>query len=51
MVSLAQMTVAGIAGYGIAVLGTSSSAEISLGWPWWVAVPAGASRSRRCAPR
>lgn len=39
MVSLAQMTVAGIAGYGIAVLGTSSSAEISLGWPWWVAVP------------
>ena len=39
MVSLAQMTVAGIAGYGMAVLGTSSSAEISLGWPWWVAVP------------
>ena len=39
MVSLAQMTVAGIAGYGIAVLGTSSAAEISLGWPWWAAVP------------
>ncbi|MGL6109521.1 MAG: branched-chain amino acid ABC transporter permease, partial [Rubrivivax sp.] len=39
MVSLAQMTVAGIAGYGIAVLGFSSSAEISLGWPWWVAAP------------
>ena len=39
MVSLAQMTVAGIAGYAMAVLGTSSSAEISLGWPWWVAVP------------
>ena len=39
MVSLAQMTVAGIAGYGIAVLGSSSSVEISLGWPWWVAVP------------
>ena len=39
MVSLAQMTVAGIAGYGVAVLGTSSAAEISLGWPWWVAVP------------
>ncbi len=38
MVSLAQMTVAGIAGYSIAVLGHSSSAEISLGWPWWVAV-------------
>ncbi len=40
MVSLAQMTVAGIAGYGVAVLGTSSYPEISLGWPWWVAVPA-----------
>jgi branched-chain amino acid transport system permease protein len=39
MVSLAQMTVAGIAGYGVAVLGTSSAAEISLGWPWWVAIP------------
>lgn len=39
MVSLAQMTVAGIAGYALAVLGTSSSAEISLGWPWWAAVP------------
>jgi branched-chain amino acid transport system permease protein len=38
MVSLAQMTVAGIAGYSLAVLGTSSYAEISLGWPWWVAV-------------
>ncbi len=33
------MTVAGIAGYALAVLGTSSSAEISLAWPWWVAVP------------
>jgi branched-chain amino acid transport system permease protein len=39
MVSLAQMTVAGIAGYAVAVLGNSSSPEISLGWPWWVAVP------------
>ncbi len=39
MVSLAQMTVAGISGYAMAVLGTSSSAEISLAWPWWVAVP------------
>ena len=39
MVSLAQMTVAGIAGYTVAVLGTSSSPEISLGWSWYVAVP------------
>jgi branched-chain amino acid transport system permease protein len=39
IVSLAQMTVAGIAGYALAVLGHSSSPEISLDWPWWVAVP------------
>lgn len=39
MVSLAQMTVAGVAGYMIAVLGTSSLPAISLFWPWWVATP------------
>ena len=39
MVSLAQMTVAGIAGYALAILGTSSTPTISLGWPWWLAVP------------
>jgi branched-chain amino acid transport system permease protein len=39
MVSLAQMTVAGVAGYMIAVLGTSSLPAISLFWPWWVAAP------------
>jgi branched-chain amino acid transport system permease protein len=38
MVSLSQMTVAGIAGYMVAIFGTSAVAEISLGWPWWVAV-------------
>jgi branched-chain amino acid transport system permease protein len=38
MVSLAQMTVAGLAGYGIAIFGTSSFPAISLGWPWWLAV-------------
>jgi branched-chain amino acid transport system permease protein len=37
MVSLAQMTVAGLAGYGVAIFGTSSVATISLGWPWWLA--------------
>jgi branched-chain amino acid transport system permease protein len=37
MVSLAQMTVAGIAGYTVAILGTSSTA-ISLGWPWPVTI-------------
>jgi len=39
MISLAQMTVAGIAGYMVAIFGTSSMPEISLGWPWWVVVP------------
>ena len=39
MVSLAQMTVAGLAGYMIAVLGTSSLPKVSLFWPWWAAAP------------
>ncbi len=38
MVSLAQLTVAGVAGYTVAILGSSGSAGISLGWPWWIAV-------------
>jgi branched-chain amino acid transport system permease protein len=38
MLSLAQMTVAGIAGYAVAIFATSGTAEISLGWPWWLAV-------------
>ncbi len=38
MLSLAQMTVAGIAGYIVAILGTSGTPEISLGWPWWLVV-------------
>lgn len=38
MVSLAQMTVAGIAAYMTAIFGTSSF-EVSLDWPWWLAVP------------
>lgn len=38
MISLAQLTVAGIAGYCVAMFGTNS-AELGLGWPWWVAVP------------
>ncbi len=36
IVSLAQMTVAGIAGYVYAMLG-SSGTPLSSGWPWWVA--------------
>ena len=38
MVSLAQMSVAGMAGYALAVLGVSGTAS-SLGWPWGVVVP------------
>src|SRR5688572_31881616 len=38
MVSLAQMTVAGIAAYTVSILGTSATA-LSLGWPWWLVVP------------
>jgi len=37
MVSLAQMTVAGIAGYMYAIFATSGS-DISLRWPWGLAV-------------
>jgi branched-chain amino acid transport system permease protein len=39
MISLAQMTVAGVAGYVVGILGTSAVAEISLKWPWWLVVP------------
>ena len=38
MVSLAQMTVAGVAGYMVAIFGTDS-AGLGLGWPWWVVLP------------
>ncbi len=49
MVSLAQMTVAGMAGYAVAILGTSSGTEISLDWPWWVAVPFAIAIATVCA--
>ena len=39
MVSLAQMTIAGCAGYLLAILGPSAITGISLGWPWYVAIP------------
>jgi branched-chain amino acid transport system permease protein len=38
MVSLAQMTVAGIAGYTVAILGSSGTA-LSLNWPLGVVIP------------
>ncbi len=39
MVSLAQMTVAGTAGYFFAIFGTSSEMSISLGWSPWLSLP------------
>jgi branched-chain amino acid transport system permease protein len=38
MVSLAQMTVAGFAGYVVAIFGVNGVPG-GLGWPWWLAVP------------
>jgi branched-chain amino acid transport system permease protein len=38
MVSLAQMTIAGVAGYLIAIVG-GNSLNAGLMWPWWAAVP------------
>src|SRR6188472_4120229 len=39
MVSLMQLTSAGFAGYMVAVIGVSGNANISMGWPWWLATP------------
>jgi branched-chain amino acid transport system permease protein len=40
MVSLAQMTIAGLAGYMVGILGVSGTTQVSLGLAWWIAVPA-----------
>ncbi len=39
MVSLIQMSVAALAGYMVAILGTSGIQTISLHWPWWLYIP------------
>ncbi|MFY0614267.1 MAG: branched-chain amino acid ABC transporter permease [Hyphomicrobiaceae bacterium] len=39
MVSLIQMTIAGLAGYMVAIFGDSAITSISLGWPWYVNIP------------
>lgn len=39
MVSLAQMTMAGFAGYMVAIFGDSAVVSISQGWPWYVSIP------------
>ena len=38
MISLAQMTIAGLAGYMVAIFGTAATNGVTLGWPWWLAV-------------
>ena len=41
MVTLSQMTVAGTAGYAVAVIGVAGTTtqSVNLGWPWYMAVP------------
>ena len=39
MVSLAQMSFAGLAGYLVAIFGDSAITAISQGWPWWITIP------------
>lgn len=41
MVTLSQMTVAGIAGYAVAIIGVAGTTtqSVNLGWPWYMAVP------------
>jgi branched-chain amino acid transport system permease protein len=39
MVSLAQLSIAGIAGYAVAILGPNSVGVLGLGWPWWLYAP------------
>jgi branched-chain amino acid transport system permease protein len=48
MVSLAQMTVAGIASYMFAIFATSGT-DISLRWPWWLAVILALAIATGCA--
>lgn len=39
MISMAQMALAGFAGYMIAIFGNSAIDTISQGWPWWIVIP------------
>ncbi len=39
MVSIAQMSFAGLAGYMVAIFGDSAITAISMGWPWYVTIP------------
>ena len=40
MVSLLQMSIAGMAGYMVAILGPSGVLTVSLGLSWWIVIPA-----------
>jgi branched-chain amino acid transport system permease protein len=40
MVSMAQLTVAGVAGYAVAILGPNGTGVLGLNWPWEIYVPA-----------
>ena len=39
MVSLAQITVAGVAGYAVAIFGVNATGLMGFGWPWWLVAP------------
>ena len=39
MISLAQITVAGIAAYTVAIFGSNNTGVLGFGWPWWIVVP------------
>ncbi len=39
MCQLAQITVAGIAGYMVAIFGANQTGGLGFGWPWWVVAP------------
>ncbi len=39
MVSLAQISVAGMAGYAVAIFGLNNSGVHGFGWPWWIVAP------------
>jgi branched-chain amino acid transport system permease protein len=39
MISLAQVTTAGIACYMVAIFGTNNTGVLGFGWPWWLVAP------------
>jgi branched-chain amino acid transport system permease protein len=39
MVSLAQITTAGVAAYTVAIFGSNNMHIYGFGWPWWIVVP------------